>query len=629
MLVVCDAEFNGLDPSKVWVIVCKNPSTKEVWTFEGHQLEEFAEFAKGITCWVGHYFIKYDAPNLSRLVPGLTIDPHTVLDTCVVSKVLNFGIEGGHSVEAWGLRLRLPVQKVQVSQWDQWDPIFIERCRADVEIQCAIYEWMQKYLVHPAFVEAIRLEHDMEIVAREMHDNGFPFDVPAAKAFKTELSQRLDQLDAGLRADFPPVTKVKATITPRETDHGTIHATDLRRLLAASYPLSDIQTGRSYDITETVEFNPGSLKQIIERLWEAGWKPTEKTKGHAEATAGKRRAEPATAEQMARFKRYGWKLSEDNLRTLPDTAPASAKRLVERLLLASRVGDLAEWLALVRRDSDGVDRIHATFNAIGAWTQRLSTNDPNLQNIPVPQGKKNPSELDKLSDELSARARALFVPEPGCVLVGTDAEGIQMRIFAHYVQDQRLIAALVAPDGDIHTLHWNALGSACKGRQPAKTFIYAWLLGAGAGKVAEILECTVAQAKGAIDNFLAFYPGLTKLKKEVIPGDAARGYFVGLDGRFVVCGDPHYVLAGYLQNGEVVIMKRAQRIWARELADRGIWYRLHTWPHDEWQTSCRPEDADAVGTIQANSIRQAAAELGTNLAFAGKYKVGKTWLQTH
>src|SRR6185503_4103261 len=105
------------------------------------------------------------------------------------------------------------------------------------------------------------------------------------------------------------------------------------------------------------------------------------------------------------------------------------------------------------------------------------------------------------------------------------------------------------------------------------------------GKVAEILECPTPAAKRAIDSFLSFYPGLLELKRSRIPADAERGYFVGLDGRLVMCDDPHYVLAGYLQNGEVIIMKRAQRIWERTLQEQGIYYKLHTWPHDEWQTS--------------------------------------------
>lgn len=633
MLVIADTEMNGLSPTRVWVIVCKNPETQETRVFREEDLDEFREYAKQVTTWVGHYFIKYDVPHLNRLIPGLAIDPYTVLDTCVVSKVLNFGIQGGHGVEAWAERLHLPIRKVPIAQWDVFTEDMIERCVKDVEIQEKIYEHFKRYIAHPAFVDALRLEHDMEIVGRTTHDNGFPFSKGGAEELLAELEGRLLVLDKELQEAFPPKQVLVNEITARGTKHGTIHAVDYRRLVAAGYdkPVA----GKTYPIYETQAYNPGSLKETIDRLWEAGWKPTEKTKGHAEATSFRRKrgAEPVSKERLDRYKQYGWKLSNENLLTLPDTAPAATKKLTERLMIAARVGDLQEWLGYCTVDADGVPRIHPNFNMIGAWTHRLSTTEPNIQNIPVPQHVKNPSELEKLSDSLSERMRGLFTAEPGCVLVGTDASGIQMRIFAHYVQDERLIKALIegkSEDGtDIHTLHWRALGAACKGRNPAKTFIYAWLLGAGVGKVAEILECSHAEAKGAIENFLGFYPGLAELKRTRIPRDAERGYFEGLDGRFVVCNDAHFVLAGYLQNGEAVIMKRAQRIWAAKLDRERVFWKLHTWPHDEWQTSARPDEAAYVGSVQADSIRIAAEELKMNLPFAGETRSGATWAQTH
>src|SRR5690606_5104695 len=122
-------------------------------------------------------------------------------------------------------------------------------------------------------------------------------------------------------------------------------------------------------------------------------------------------------------------------------------------------------------------------------------------------------------------------------LVGVDADGIQMRIFAHYTGDEKLINALLngkKEDGtDIHSINREGLGHVCRSRDVAKTFIYAWLLGAGSSKISEILECSFSEARGAIDSFLASYPGLRSLKKEQIPSDAARGYFQGLDGRYV------------------------------------------------------------------------------------------------
>src|SRR5690606_29196219 len=149
-----------------------------------------------------------------------------------------------------------------------------------------------------------------------------------------------------------------------------------------------------------------------------------------------------------------------------------------------------------------------------------------------------------------------------------------MRIFAHLVEDEELINALIRgrkeDKTDIHSLHQRKLGEACRSRDDAKTFIYAWLLGAGIAKVAEILQCDSTTARRSVDNFISSYPKLKDLKRTQIPADARRGYFIGLDGRKVICDSEHLMLAGYLQNGEAIIMKGACIEWQNELRRQGI-----------------------------------------------------------
>ena len=79
----------------------------------------------------------------------------------------------------------------------------------------------------------------------------------------------------------------------------------------------------------------------------------------------------------AKFAKYGWTLSEANLNTLPETAPAGGKRLAEWLTLEGRRSSLVEWLGHVKDDH----RIHGSFAHIGAWTGRMSHRNPNQANI--------------------------------------------------------------------------------------------------------------------------------------------------------------------------------------------------------------------------------------------------------
>ena len=92
---------------------------------------------------------------------------------------------------------------------------------------------------------------------------------------------------------------------------------------------------------------------------------------------------------------------------------------------------------------------------------------------------------------------------------------------------------------------------------------------------------------------------------------------------------PHYILAGYLQNGESVVMKRASLLWSKELRHLQIPFRAVDFVHDEWQTETLPEFADKVGQVQADSIRIVGEDLGLNCPLAGNYNIGMNWKETH
>src|SRR5690606_7272614 len=136
-------------------------------------------------------------------------------------------------------------------------------------------------------------------------------------------------------------------------------------------------------------------------------------------------------------------------------------------------------------------------------------------------------EFQSLVNDFNDEMRSLWRARKGHRLVGTDADGLQLRIFAHYVNDEELIDALVRgtkeEESDNHSVHQRKLGDNANSRDAAKTFIYAWLLGAGTGKVAEILECSAREAKESVNNFISSYPGLAELKRTQIPRDAERG----------------------------------------------------------------------------------------------------------
>ena len=333
------------------------------------------------------------------------------------------------------------------------------------------------------------------------------------------------------------------------------------------------------------------------------------------------------------YRRYGWKCNEDNLKTLPTTAPQAAKDLAKWLTLEGRRSSLQEWINCV--DDDG--KIHGKFWHIGAWTQRMSHSSPNQANIPAvwDESVAATTPVEQVKRDYNGAMRSLWEADHDAYLVGCDADGIQLRVLAHYMESPTYRDAILSGDKtkgtDIHSVNQKALGPICKSRDDAKTFIYAWLLGAGIPKIASILGCTQPEARDAVNNFLSSLPELKRLKQVVIPAMAAKGGFTGLDGRFVRCTSEHLMLAGMLQSGEAIIMKRANTLWYNTLKTRGYDFKQVDFVHDEWQTVVFGSrgDAEAVGKIQADALAQAGRDLKTFCPISGSYSIGRNWKETH
>lgn len=616
--------------------------------------EDLKKFLSNYRTLAGHNFISFDYGALTHLLPGVVPDTLDILDTLILSRLVNYKRRGGHSIAAYGETFGVKKEGKDIEDFSTFTDKMLRRCRSDVEINRRILEGQMRFLRDPEWQPAIEIEHYVQWKAQEMSKNGLPFDTVAAEALKKELEDTLAPIDKTLSLSFPARFRALREVTPRLTQKGTWNAQDFRFAATREYtydastrrvilggPLAhsvpivlDWVDGEPFTVGEMVPFNPASPSQIVERLNEAGWKPTEKTKGHLDHIKNKRHWKGSKHEYEDRLREYqvtGWKVSEENLKTLPDNAPEGAFVLAQRLTIASRLSDLSEWIELVCPDG----RIHGQYSGIGAWTQRMAHAKPNTANIPVAKRSPKDTDFQRWVNDINDRMRGLFTATKGHRLVGTDADGIQMRIFAHLVGDEKLINALVNGDKanatDIHSVHQRALGDVCKSRDAAKTFIYAFLLGAGIAKVAEILECSQSLAKTAVNNFLEFYPGLKELKQSRIPSDAARGYFIGLDGRKVICDSEHLMLSGYLQNGEKIIMSYWLREWEKDAKAEGIPFDVLNWVHDEIQ-SLVPDNDNTVARfqeLQLNAMVRVGEILRMKCPLAATSASGYTWKETH
>lgn len=643
MRVVIDIEANGLEnPTKIWLIICKDIDTGEFHIFrnlvdDDTERKRFDEFSLLVDCWIGHNILGYDIPVL--LGKGFLAHVHgqtypTFIDTLIISKLANYPREK-HSIEDYGKEFGY--LKGVFSDFSKYSLEMEEYCVRDVEICHRVYSSHLKYISNPAHCDAIRLEHQFQLIVNKLHDNGFAFDSDGATRLLWKVERQLEKLDEAIAKEFPPRQVLVREFTPRLTKHGTISRTSVPRHLHDN--ISNYVAGQSYPVYRTDVFNPASHKQIIDVLHEAGWQPVNKTKTHIEADRTIKRSKwsreqidvSETEDKLIDLAKYGWKIDEANLATLPDTAPQPARSLAKRIMLESRRRTLTEWLGLVGADG----RIHGKFYGIGAWTHRMAHQNPNTANIPT-DAKLYGKEM-----------RSLWIAPKGRLLIGVDAEGIQLRIFAHYINDPEFIDALVRgrkdDKTDPHSLNQRILGSICKSRAIAKRFIFAFLLGAGTGKLGEILSSSETEGRKALDRLYQRYTGLQILKETIIPQDAKRGYFTGIDGRSVPIPAEtdsrrrHLCMSGYLQNGETVVMRDATVRFDPLLEQYDTF--LTDLVHDEWQGET-PNDvkiALQVCEIMADSLRKTGIKYKLNCPLEGSYwsdehkdyTIGVNWWQTH
>jgi len=606
--VICDIETDALaDPKNVWVAVILEVKTGEVHVFRDK--DTFAKFARGVTVWVGHNFLTYDMPVLADLW-GVVIDPRNVIDTLVISRLIQYSLPGGHSLANWGRIFKY--EKDLFDDFTQWSQELEDRCVQDCRINLKVYQRFERFIKDPEWAPALRTEHDIARILWQQQKDGFSYNKKEADVLATEIRGECAALEHSLAEAFPKVSRIVREITPKETKHGTLHRADFR-WMGPDPVLDGFATGIPFSVIRWEHFNPGSPKQVVERLDQAGWKPTERT------TSG-----------------GSWKVNEANLATLKPDAPPAAQTLVRWLLLSARERRLAEW-GQHYDTRDG--RIHGKITHIGCWTQRCAHSAPNMGNVPSLNSKYGGEELKQLAYDYGKRMRSLWTASPNLKLVGCDAEGIQLRLFAHFVDNSTFTTALISgnqEDGtDAHTLNARALGEGIS-RAQAKTFIYAFLLGAGVGKTAAILGVSMGEAQERRERFLDSYPGLRNLRENRIPADIRRGYFVGLDGRKVHIPENKregnvdgFILGAYLQNGEAVVMKSSNIIWRKDLDRQETFYRQLNFVHDEWQTEAQPDEAETVGRVQASSISGSTDRFGLLCPMAGTYKVGENWFETH
>ena len=415
----------------------------------------------------------------------------------------------------------------------------------------------------------VRLTHK---VAQELEKEGKKF---STKSYDLEL-------------------KVRAIVDQQEKNGFTFNLREAMSFLAVLEEEQQSLEDKAQEMFEPVEvqlktkikyipFNIASRKQIAERLMERGWKPKKFTdKGNII-------------------------VSEEILDTLK---MPEAKMFSRYFLLQKRTGLVRAWIAACQDDN----KVRGRVMTLRTITGRMAHNSPNMAQVPAsysPYGKECRSlwTISNLNTH---------------VLIGTDASGLELRCLAHYMNDPAFTHEVV--NGDVHTANMKAAG--LTDRDQAKTFIYAFLYGAGAAKIGKVVGGSAKAGQQLITKFLSNMPKLKELRENIIEASQV-GTISALDGRLLHIRADYASLNTLLQGAGAIICKQ----WLVHIMERirksGVDAKLVASIHDEYQFEVAKKDAEEFGQITKDAMKDTEKTLKVKCPLDCEFKIGTTWMETH
>ena len=645
MRLVCDTETNGLldQLTVIHSLLMTDVDTGKSWSLSHHpeyvspngadtsmSIEDGLRMIMQADLTIWHNGIGFDLEAIKKVYPWFHVDPKKVYDTLVMSLLLFTNLldldeefirkgrslppkyKGRHSLAAWGYRLGYHKIEFNGGDWQTWTPEMQAYGEGDIPVTLKLFKMLRGKRTDP---RAVELEHKAKFICVRQEAYGFAFDDQKARQLVSTLMIRRADLEQSLKDTF-----------------GSWKTRDEDFIPARNNKTLGYIEGVPVERWTTHVFNPGSRQHMQNRLTALyGWKPTEFTdNGQA-------------------------KIDETILASLPWP---EAKMLTEYLLVQKRLGQIAEgkqaWLKVARKG-----RIHGAINPGGAVTGRATHKEPNVSATP------------KVGTPYGLECRSMFGPSAGWVQVGCDVSGLELRMLAEFMAkfDNGAYAKIVV-DGDVHWANVQALGLVPKGtektlvihklfREGTKTFIYAFLYGAGGQKIGSIiLDMALMEVRDGLGHsiadtffngkkpgaptltrvgnalkaqFLKATPALKKLIDSVKADVRMQGYIVGLDGRQLHIRSEHAALNTLLQSAGALVCKRWMVEVDMEIERRGWRDLCHqmAWVHDELQFDCHPSIVDDLKVMLVECIAKAGAYFNLQVPLTGESKSGANWAECH
>ena len=318
----------------------------------------------------------------------------------------------------------------------------------------------------------------------------------------------------------------------------------------------------------------------------------------------------------------GWSTSAEVLERLKHWHPI-IPQILEYRMLTKLNSTYAEGLLKVIA---GDGRIHTTFQNTVTATGRLSSTDPNLQNIPV-------------RTALGSELRKMFVARPGWVLVDADYSQIELRVLAHIADDEIMQKAFIEGE-DIHRVTASQVFGippeqvTAEMRRHAKAVNFGIVYGISEFSLAEDIGVTRAEAKAYIQSYLNKYHGVRTYMHAIVEQARRDGYVTTLMGRRrylpelkssnynIRSGAERIALNTPIQGTAADIIKVAMVRVQRVLADQALQAKLVLQIHDELIVECPEQEAEQVQRIVREQMEQV---IQLRVPLVAEAKVGRTW----
>ena len=595
MNLVFDIETDGLDPHKIFCISTIDVDTQEQKNFDVSNVCNGLAYLMQADKLIGHNIIGFDIPAIKKLY-RVDLSDKKIVDTLVLSRLFN-PVRASHSLEAWGYKLGF--QKIDFDKYDKYSEEMMEYCANDVQLNLKVYEALKRE--SKGFTsESVNLERDTYKVITKQREHGFMLDVTLAMQLLEEFEKEIKLTEKEVHKTFKPRID-RRVIYPQHTKDGVLRKMGLdtkgkqTRLTDDEYDIFD--KGQSDTVVRESEepFKLGSRQQIGEYLQQFGWKPKEFTPT----------GQPKVDERIL-----------NKVKDIPE-----ATLIAKYLMLQKRIAQVSSWLTFLPENlianSEGcaelAARVHGSVITNGTITGRMSHRDPNMAQIP------------SLASPYGKECRSCWTVADKFKLVGIDASGLELRMLAHYLNDEEFTDDII--NGDIHTANQKRAG--LKSRNQAKTFIYAFLYGAGDAKIGSVIGGNKAEGKRVKQSFLANFGTLKTFRNRITREAEQNGFIKGLDGRKIFIRSAHAALNSLLQGAGAIVMKRALVIFDELIKENNLLANCVANVHDEWQVEVLEEEAEQLGQLGVDAIRAAGVYYNLNCPLDGEYKIGGNWSETH